>query len=179
VHERHLGADVGEVQRFLDRGVAAAHDDHVLTLEEKAVAGRAGGHPASHVLLLRGQAKIPGGGAGGDHQGVAAVARHVAFQHERALAQARGMDLVGDHFGLEALGVLLEALHQVRSLDALGVGRPVIHIGRGHELAALRHAGDQHRPQVCPRRVDRGGITRRAGAENQEPGMPCRHSWKC
>ena len=87
-------------------------------------------------------------------------------QHERALAQARGMDLVGDHFGLEALGV--PALHQVRSLDAVGVGRPVIHIGRGHELAALRHAGDQHRPQVGPRRCNRGGITRRAGAENQE-----------
>ena len=84
------------------------------------------------------------------------------------------MDLVEDHLGLEALGVLLEALHQVRALHAVGVGRPVVDVGGGHELAALRDAGDQHRAQVGAGGVDRGGIAGGAGAENQQPGMSCR-----
>ena len=74
VDQHHAAADVGEVERFLDRGVAAADHHHVLALEEEAVAGGAGRDPAPHVLLLRGQAEVLRGGAGGDDQRVAAVA---------------------------------------------------------------------------------------------------------
>ena len=44
------------------------------------------------------------------------------------------MDLVRNHLGLEALGVALEALHEVRALHAVRVGRPVVHVGRRHQL---------------------------------------------
>jgi hypothetical protein len=42
MNQRHAAADVRQIQRFLDRGVAAAHDHHVLPLVEKAVARGAG-----------------------------------------------------------------------------------------------------------------------------------------
>src|SRR3546814_13104327 len=39
VNESHLGADVGEVERFLDGGVAAADHHHLPVAVEEAVAG--------------------------------------------------------------------------------------------------------------------------------------------
>ena len=38
VHDRDLGGEVGEVERFLDRGVAAADDHDLLVAEKEAVA---------------------------------------------------------------------------------------------------------------------------------------------
>ena len=42
MHEDHLAGDVGEIQRLLDRRVAAADHDHFLAAVEEAVAGGAG-----------------------------------------------------------------------------------------------------------------------------------------
>ena len=47
-----LAAMVGEVERLLDRGVAAADHDDVLAAIEEAVAGRAGGDAEAAELLL-------------------------------------------------------------------------------------------------------------------------------
>ena len=74
-------------------------------------------------------------------------------------------------FGVEALGVLLEALHQVRALHAVGIGRPVVDVGGGHQLAALGQAGDQHRLQIGAGGIDGGGIAGGAGTEDQEAGV--------
>src|SRR3546814_3223036 len=78
MHEVDLARDVGQVQRFFDRGVAAADHGHVLLLVEEAVAGRAGGNAAALELLLRLQPQVLRRGAGGDDQrvgGVVAVVR--------------------------------------------------------------------------------------------------------
>jgi hypothetical protein len=88
--------------------------------------------------------------------------RGIALQHERPLTQPRLVDVVEHHLGLEALGVPLEALHEIGALDAVGVGRPVVHVGGGHELPALRNPGQQHRAQVGARRVHRRGVAGRA-----------------
>ena len=107
-------------------------------------------------------------GAGGDDQRVAGVVAGVAAQRERPLAEVDRVDVVEDDLGVEALGVLQEALHQVRALHAVDVGRPVVDVGGGHQLAALRDAGDQHRLEVGAGGVDRGGVAGRAGAEDQQ-----------
>src|SRR5437773_7905880 len=65
VDQHHMAADVRQVERLLDRGIAAAHYHDVLALVEKAVAGRACRNAATHVLPLRGEPQLPGGGAGG------------------------------------------------------------------------------------------------------------------
>ena len=81
------------------------------------------------------------------------------------------VDVIEDELGVEALGVLLEARHQVGPLHAVGVGRPVVDVGRRHELAALREAGDQHGLQIGTRRVYCGGVSGGAGAQDDEAGV--------
>ena len=81
------------------------------------------------------------------------------------------MDMVGHEFGVEALGMRMEALHEFRPLDSGRVGRPVVDVGGGHQLPALGDAGDQHRLEIGPGGVDRGGVAGGAGAQDQEPGM--------
>ena len=79
--------------------------------------------------------------------------------------------MVEHDLGVEALGVLQEALHQVRAHHAVDVGRPVVDVGRRHQLAALGDAGDEHRLQVGARGVDRRGVAGGAGAEDQDAGV--------
>ena len=67
--------------------------------------------------------------------------------------------------------MLLEALHQVRALHAVHVSGPVVHLGGGHQLTALGHAGDQQGFEVGASGVDRGGIAGRAGAKNENLGV--------
>ena len=166
-----LRGDVREVQRLLDRGVAAADDADVLAAIEEAVAGGAAADAAAHERLLGRQAEVLGRGAGGDDQRVAGVVAGVAAQVNGRLREIDRVDVVEHDLGVEALGVLQEALHQVRALHAVDVGRPVVDVGRRHQLAALRDAGDEHRLQVGARGVDRGGVAGGAGAEDQDSGV--------
>ena len=85
--------------------------------------------------------------------------------------QLGGVDVVENDFGVEALGMLLEALHQFRALHAVHVGRPVVHFGGGHQLAALCQAGDEHGFQVGACGIDGGGVTGRAGTEDEQAVM--------
>jgi hypothetical protein len=76
------------------------------------------------------------------------------------------VDVVEHDLGLEALGVLLHARHQVRAQQAVGVARPVVDVGGGHQLAALLQAGDDDRLEVGA--GDSGRPAGRAGAEDQQ-----------
>ena len=85
------------------------------------------------------------------------------------LRQVDRVDVVEHDLGVEALGVLQEALHQVGALHAVDVGRPVVDVGRRHQLAALRDAGDQHRLQVGARGVDRRRCSRPGRSRGSGP----------
>ena len=142
------------------------HD--VLVAVEEAVARRAARHALAHEGALARQPQVLGRGAGGDDQRVAGVGAAVAGQPERALRQFDGVDVVEHDLGIEALRMAQEALHQVRALHAVGICRPVVHVRRGHQLAALRQAGDQHRVSGSPgrrrrRRCIRPGRNRGSG----------------
>src|SRR5690606_41061385 len=66
--------------------------------------------------------------------------------------QLHRVNVIEDHLGVEALGVLLEALNQVRTHHAVGIGRPVVHLGGGHELAALRESrSEEHTSELQSR----------------------------
>jgi hypothetical protein len=85
------------------------------------------------------------------------------------------MYLVEEDLRLEALGVLEEAVHQLGTLHAHGVGWPVVDVGGGHELAALGEPGDEDRLQVGAGGVDRGGVARGARAEDEKARVSCCH----
>ncbi len=88
--------------------------------------------------------------------------------------------MIKNDLGVEALGVLEEALHQFRALHAVRIGRPVFDVGRGHQLAALSETRDEHRLQVGARGVDSSGVAGGAGTENQNLGVfrGCGHDRK-
>ena len=76
--------------------------------------------------------------------------------------------MVKHHRGFEALHMGLHLLHQLRALQFRVATGPVLDFGGGGELPALLHARDHHWLQVGPRGVDGGGITRGAGAQNDQ-----------
>jgi len=78
------------------------------------------------------------------------------------------VDLVENDFGLETFGMALEAVHQFGTLHAVDVGRPVVDVGGGHQLAALLHAGDDDRREVGACGIHGGGIAGGTGAEDDE-----------
>ncbi|VTN15341.1 DNA segregation ATPase FtsK/SpoIIIE and related proteins [Raoultella terrigena] len=83
VDQVDLRRDVREIQRFFNRGVAAADNRDLLVTVEETVAGGAGGNAAALKGFFRRQAEIARGSAGSDNQRVAGVFAAVADQAER------------------------------------------------------------------------------------------------
>jgi len=81
------------------------------------------------------------------------------------------MNVVEHDLGIETLGMFLKALHQFRALHAVHIGGPVVHLGRGHQLAALGDTGDQQRFEVGTGGINGGGVSGRTGAQNQDLGV--------
>src|SRR5690606_12921464 len=95
----------------------------------------------------------------------------VADESDRLLVQVASVNLIKDHFRVEALGMFLETCHQIRPHDAIGIGRPVVDFSRSHQLAALSDTGDQYRVEVCACGIDGGGVACRAGCKYQKMGV--------
>src|SRR5262249_42190297 len=74
----------------------------------------------------------------------------------------------------EALGLLLETLHQLGPGDRLGEAGIVLNVVGDHQLAARnalrillrRTAAEHHRRQVRPGRADRRGVAGRTGSDD-------------
>ena len=103
----------------------------------------------------------------GDTSGVTGVGAAVTKQSERTLREVNLVDMVKHHVGIKALSVFQKPLHQIGSLNAMDIGGPVIHLGGGHQLTALCHAGDERGLKVGTRGVNGGGVAGRARAQNK------------
>ena len=79
VHHGDMPGDVGKVEGFFHRGVAAANDAHVLALVEKTVTRRAAGNAFTHEGFFGRQPQILRRRARGDDQCVAGVGVRVAY----------------------------------------------------------------------------------------------------
>ena len=82
VEHRDRGGVLGEVQRLVHRRVAAAHYDHRLLHEKRAVAGGAVGDAAPHELLLAGDPERGEARAARDDQGARGVGAAVGLDPE-------------------------------------------------------------------------------------------------
>src|SRR6266403_581010 len=151
----------------------SADHAHILTAEEESVTGRAAGYAPSHEGALGRQPQVLGRGAGGNDQCVARVRADVAHQVERPLAQIHFVDLIDHDVGIEALRMPVEPFHQLRALHPVGIGRPVVDVRRGRQLAALCQTCDQSRGQVGARRIDGGRVAGRSGSEDQHARVAC------
>ena len=171
VHHGDVFGNVGQIQGFFHSGVAAANDRNLLAAVEETVAGGAARNAAPLELLFGVEAEVFGRRAGSDDQGITGVAAHVAVEAERTLAQVYFFDLIKDHFGAEALGLLAHFFDQTGAVDAVLFARPVVDLGSGGELAALLQAGNEHRLNVGAGRVDGGGVAGWAGTEDQQTAV--------
>ena len=171
VDQGHVMAVVGHVERFLDRGIAAADHRDLLAAIEEAVAGRAGRSALALHMLFGRQAEPLGLGAGGDDQRVGMIfGAAVALQHERAARQVDLDDMVPDHLGADMLGLGLHLLHQPRALDDVAEAGIIFDVGGGGQLAAGLDALDDDRRQAGAGGVNGGGQAGRAGAEDEQAG---------
>ncbi len=172
MHDGHLRGEVGQEQRFLDRGVAAADHDDFLAAVEEAVAGRAGRDAKALEFFFRRRAEPARLRAGGEDHGFGEIdVAAVAGQPERPLREVELGDEIGDDLGADMGGLLFHLLHQPRTLDHVGEARIVLDVGGDGELAAGLDALDQDRFQHRARRVDRGGVTGRAGTDDDDLGV--------
>ena len=89
------------------------------------------------------------------------------------MPQVHRLDLVENSGDAQALAVLAQLGHQFRALEAVPAPGPVVHVGGGHQLAALLEAGDQQGLEIGPGGVNGGAITGGAGAEDDQAGMRC------
>jgi hypothetical protein len=76
--------------------------------------------------------------------------------------------MVEDNLGIKPLSVLLHSGHEIGTLQAAYVARPIIHIGGCRQLSTLFHAGNQGRLEVGPGSINRRSVARWAGAKNEE-----------
>ena len=168
MNDGDVAGDVGQIQRFFHGSIAPTyHGDRLIAVEE-AVAGGTGRYAATGKGFLREQAEILRRGASGNDHGIAGIGAGIADQGEGLFGQLGSMNVVVNDFSLKEQGMFLETLHQFRTLHTVDVGRPVVDLRRGHQLTALRQAGNQYGLEVGSGSVNRGGIASGSGTKNQK-----------
>ena len=170
--ERHLVGEVGQEERVLDGGIAAADHHDLAVAVEEAVAGGAGGDAEAAKALLGGYVQPLGHGAGRQDHRLGGVGRAgVADEAERAPRKIDRNDMVGHDPRPEMLGLQPHLIHEPGALDDVGKARIVLDVGRVDELPAGMDAGDHHRLEHGAGGVDGGRIAGRAGTDDDHLGV--------
>ena len=173
VDDRHLVGELREEDRLLHRGVAAPDDDDVLPTEERCVTDGAVGDAAALERALRLEAELAGARAGRDDHRPREVLV-VAHPHaKRPLGEVDLRHVVGQVLGAESLGLAPEVLHHLRAEDAARIAGVVLDVAGDHELAAEGDALDHEGVQVGARSVERGRVSGRAAADDDQVSDVC------
>ncbi len=118
-------------------------------------------------LLLAGHAELAVARAHGEHDRLRQVGVAADLNDLRVGGEVDLGHVVRDELGAEALGLLAQAVHQLGTQDPVGETGEVLDVGRVHQGAAGRDRPFEHEgSEVRPREVDRGGVARRAGADD-------------
>ena len=149
------------------RPIRLKGDTHHYTCDALIIATGA----AAKYLGLPSEEKFRGRARGND-QGITGVMVRVTLQAKRAGGQVDRLHVVVDDLGGKSFRVPAHAVHELRALQAVHVARPVIDLGRRHELAALFDAGNEQRGAVRTRRVDGRAVARGAGANDDQAAVP-------
>src|SRR5262245_47950598 len=171
VHDRDARSEIGEEQRLLDRGIAAADHQHVIAPIEEAIAGGASGYAIALEFLLGRQVEPARLGTGRNNHAVGEVViAGIAIDSERAPAEIGSAHMVGNELGPDMLGLPLHLLHQPGALDDVGEAGIILDIGGDGELSAGLDALDQNRLQHGAGGIDRSRIAGSARTDDDELG---------
>ena len=173
VDQGYLAGKIGQEQRLFYGRVAAADHDNFHAAIKEAVTGGTGGYAKALEFFLTGQAQPFGPRAGGQNNSIGGVGgAAVAFGGEGAFGDVQIGDDVADDLGAHRGGVFLHFHHQFGALD-LGETREVFYLGGGGQLPARLDPLHQNGFQHGTAGVDSGGVSGRAGADDQNFGMAC------
>src|SRR5258708_32244056 len=137
MNERDIGCEMGQEERSLAGGVAAADAHDFLALEKEAVACRARRDAEALELFLGRQTEPLRLSAGGDDERVGGIAlAGIACEDKGPAGEIGAADEVERDLGPEMLGLGLHLLHQPRALNGFSEARIVLHFGGYGELAA-------------------------------------------
>ena len=132
----HFSSDVGQIQRFFNRRVAAADDRDFLVTIEETVAGGAGRDAASFESFFRRQTQITGGSAGSDNQRVTGVLAAVADRRNGRFC--RSTLLIWSKIISVSNLVACSCMRSMSSGPVRSFGsRPVFHFSGGGQLTAF------------------------------------------
>ena len=116
--------------------------------------------------MLRLEADAARAGAGGDDDGGGFERVAIDNELERPAGEIDAVEVAELDTRAETLGLLLELLHQLEAIDALGkTGEVLDRAGGGEQPAGLR-AGEDERGKIGARGVDRGGEPGASGADD-------------
>src|SRR5207253_5395591 len=160
--------ELREERGLLHRGVPAADDHEVPVAEEEAVARRTRGDTASAELVLSWDAEPLRGSAGGDDDGARPPFLVARPDAERAAGEVHAVRRLVKELRLEAGGLLLHRLHELRSEDGIGESRVVLHVGRKHELSTRVVALEDERTKVGPARIEAGRVAGRSRSDDDD-----------
>ena len=151
---------------FFERRVAAADDG--IGAEEEPIPGGTG-RDAVPGRVARGN---PGNRATRrSHESASDCAASRSLDLERPSGQLGPGDVALNNLGAEPFGLRAHVGDQFRAHDAVAEPRKVIDRGRQHQLTAGLEPLDDQRPEVGPRRVQRGRESRRARSDDGDPAI--------
>lgn len=156
--EIYLGCEIAEVEGLLTSGVATAYDCNLALAVEEAVASGTSRDAESVVFLFILKAEVFGRCAGGDDDGVGHdLESGVGLCQERASAEVNlGHDTRTD-ICAETESLIAEILHELGTLNALGITGEVFDLSGLGELSAGLDTFDDEGIDVGTRCVDGGG----------------------
>ena len=166
--ENFAGKARKEIGLFAGAVAAADHADRHIAIE-RAVAGGAGGEAVADEFLFPGQAEVAWCGAGGNDEGSGFKGFRTCFEQEATVAAALDRFNAGiSDARAKFFRLGLHFHHQLWAHDAFGVTWKIFHFGGGGELTAGLGAGKEKRTQVSACGVDRCGVARATGADNDD-----------
>jgi hypothetical protein len=172
VNDDDLAGEIGEEERFLNRGIATADDDILVVALKEPIAGGAGGDAKALEFLFAGNAEPLGLGAGSDDQSVAGIdGAAIAMQLERSHVEVNRDDEIVENARADMFGLRLHLLQEPGALDDIGIAGVIFDIGGDGELAAGLHALDDNGLKHGARCIDCRGVTGRAGPDDDDFGV--------
>ena len=168
MNERDLGGETREEYSFLHGGVSAANHHDFLPGKEKAVAGGAGRNAVADEFLFVGQTQPAGRSAASDNECLRVNLVLSEMQQKRTLAEVDAGEMSYAIFRAKALGLLAHVLNELRSHDSFWKAGKIFHERSERELAARFVPFNHQRFQIGPRRIQRGGMSGAAGADDDD-----------
>src|SRR5450755_940012 len=164
--QRYMVDVARQEERLLHRGIAPTDHHDIFVFEEEAIAGCAGCDAATLQPLLIGQTQPFRARARRDNNGLGLVRAGIGPDREWALAEIDRGNILRHQFRPKTARLLLKLVHHLWSQNALFEAWIVLHLARLHQLAAQLVALKHQDREVGACRVDRRGIARWSGADD-------------